>query len=163
METRRCIPIGLFLAACLSVLACTGVFRNYGRFNPSDDVNQAFANYQVNKDFRYYISGSDLYPNAIMGLSRSYRLDPRTLWREVPMTTEKMKEIVQYMSSRDSTRPLEGFELLDDNDRPIGVWYSLVEAKTFLRIQEDGTVRIDTPPLAIHKSQVSSLMVVSVH
>ena len=163
METRRCIHICLFLAGCLSVLACAGIFRNYGRFNPSDDVKRAFSNYQVNEDFRYYISGSDLYPNTLMGLSRSYRLDPRTLWREVPMTMEKMKEIVQHMNTRDMIRPLMGFELLDNNDRPIGVWYSLVEAKTFLRIQEDGTVRIDTPPIEIHDRKVGSLMIASVH
>ena len=163
METRRYVRVCLFLAVCMSVLACGGMFRNYGRFNPSDEVYQAFATYQVNKDFRYYISGSDLYPNALMGLSRSYRLDPRTLWREVQMTPEKMKEIVQYMNYKGPIRQLKGFELLDNNDRPIGVWYSLVGVPTFLRIQEDGAVRIDTPPLEIHERQVGSLMMASVH
>jgi hypothetical protein len=146
------------LAVCLSVLACTGMFRDYGRFNPSDEVFQTFATYQVNKDFRYYISGPDLYPNALMGLHRSYQLDPRTLWREVQMTPEKMKEIVEYMNTRTLSRRLEGFELLDNNGRPIGVWYSLLEVRTFLRIQEDGTVRIDTPDLDIHEGKAGSLM-----
>ena len=147
MKTKRCVRVCLLLVVCLSVLACAGMFRNYGRFNPSDEVFQAFATYQVNKDFRYYISGPDLYPNALMGLNRSYQLDPRTLWREVQMTPEKMKEIVGYMNTRALINRQTGFELLDNNDRSIGVWYSRIEVQTFLRIQEDGTVRIDTPNL----------------
>ncbi len=35
----------------------------------------------------------------------------------------------------------------DDKGRPIGVWYSILTARTFLRMQENGTVRIDTPEL----------------
>ena len=100
MKTRRCVRVCLLLTVCLSTLACAGMFRNYGRFNPSDAVTQAFATFQVNKDFRYYITGPDLNPNALMGLHRSYRLDPSSLWREVQMTPEKMKEIVEGMNTK---------------------------------------------------------------
>jgi len=159
METKRCVRVCLLLAVCLSILACAGMFRDYGRFNPSEEVFQAFATHQINKDFRYYISGPDLYPNAIMGLHRSYQLDPRTLWREVQMTPKKMKEIVEYMNIRTALINRQtGFELLDNNDRPIGVWYSRIEVQTFLRIQEDGTVRIDTPNLKPHEGKAGSLM-----
>jgi hypothetical protein len=98
-----------------------------------------------------------------MGLNRSYQLDPRTLWREVQMTPEKMREIVGYMNTRSLSQRQTGFELLDNNDRPIGVWYSFLEVRTFLRIQEDGTVRIDTPDLNIHEGKAGSLMRDSVH
>ena len=160
METRRSVRVCLLLALCLSTLACTGMFRNYGRFNPSDEVLQAFATYQVNKDFRYYISGPDLNPNALMGLHRSYRLDPATLWREVQMTPEKMKEIVEGMNTKASSQHefQKGFELLDNNGRPIGVWYSLMRARTFVQIQEDGTVRIDTPDLDMYEKKAGSLL-----
>ena len=160
MEMRRCVCGCLFMALCLSVLACAGMFANYGRFNPSDEVYQAFVTFQVNKDFRYYISGSDLHPNAFMGLSRSYQLDPRTLWREVQMTPEKMKEIVEGMNAKASSQReyLKGFDLLDNNGRPIGVWYSLMRAQTFVRAQEDGTVRIDTPDLQTWERRAGSLL-----
>ena len=160
MQTRRCVRVCLFVALCLSVVACAGMFANYGRFNPSDEVYQAFVTYQVNKDFRYYISGSDLHPNALMGLSRSYQLDPRALWREVQMTPEKMKEIVEGMNAKASMQReyLKGFQLLDNNGRPIGVWYSLMRAQTFVRTQEDGTVRIDTPDLQTWERRAGSLL-----
>ena len=160
METRRCGHVCLLLAVCLSVLACTGMFRNYGRFNPSDEVSQAFATFRVNNDFRYYISGPDLNPNALLGLDRAYRLDPRTLWREVQMTPAKMKDIVEGMNTK-ALRQHEfqkGFELLDNNGRPIGVWYSLMRARTSLQTQEDGTVRIDTPDLETYERKAGSLM-----
>jgi hypothetical protein len=160
METRRSVLFCLLLAVCLSALACTALFRNYGRFNPSDEVTQTFTTYQVNKDFRYYVSGSDLYPNALMGLHRTYRLDPETLWKEVQMTPEKMKEIVEHMNTK-ASQHIEfqrGFELLDNNGRPIGVWYSLARARTSLHIQENGTVRIDTPDLEMYEKKAGSLL-----
>ncbi len=160
MKTRRCVRVCLLLAVCLSTLACAGMFKNYGRFNPSDEVMQAFATFQVNKDFRYYITGPDLNPNALMGLHRSYQLDPSSLWREVQMTPAKMKEIVEGMNTKALTQHefQKGFELLDNNGRPIGVWYSLVRARTFLQIQADGTVRIDTPDLEMYERKAGSLL-----
>ena len=84
-----------------------------------------------------------------MGLHRDYRLDPETLWKEVAMTPEKMKEIVDNIHTKAAEYGQfpTGYEMTDDKGRPIGVWYSMMTARTFLRMQENGTVRIDTPPL----------------
>lgn len=150
MESRRHIFFCLLFAVCLSAAACTGhFFRNYGRIDPSSEVTRAFETYQVNPSFRYYISGSDLYPSALMGLDRNYRIDPRTLWKEVVMTPEILKEIVEHMKTKAyEFRMFQyGFEMTDDTGRPIGVWYSIMQARTFLHMEENGTVRIDTPEL----------------
>lgn len=150
MNRKRKTLLGLLLAVCLSATACSGpFFRNYGRIDPSNEVTRSFEAYRINPAFRYYISGSDVYPNALMGLHRDYRLDPRTLWKEVTMTPAKMKEIVEFMQAKASEFRLfqHGFEMSDDKGRPIGVWYSILTAPTFVRMQEDGTVRIDTPKL----------------
>lgn len=129
------------------------LFRNYGRINPSNEATRAFESHQVNADYRYYISGSELYPNALMGLHRDYRLDPETLWKEVTMTPKRMKEIVENMKTKAAEYRLfqYGFEMSDDKGRPIGVWYSILTVTTFLRMQENGTVRIDTPELDIYE------------
>ena len=144
----------LFMALCLVLTACTGqFFRNYGRIDPSGEVTDAFERYEVNPDFRYYISGSDLYPNALMGLHREYRLDPETLWKEVEMTPERMKGIVEHMKIKASEfyQHQYGFEITDNGGRPIGVWYSILEARTFVQVKEDGIVRIDTPDLDTYR------------
>lgn len=153
MNGRRsgCFYLILILMLCLSAAACSGsLFRNYGRINPNGEVTQAFEGYRVNSEFRYYVSGGHLYPNALMGLHRDYQLDPSTLWREAPgMTTAKMKEIVDNMKTKASELQIfqHGFEMSDNKGRPIGVWYSVLWAPTLLRMNEDGTVRIDTPAL----------------
>jgi hypothetical protein len=158
MKTRRCVRVCLSLALTLSTLACAGMFVNYGRFNPSDEVTKAFATYQVNKDYRYYISGPDLNPNALMGLGKAHQLDPRTTWREVQMTPEKMKEIVEGMNTKGYSQheSQKGFEILDNDGRPIGVWYSIMRARTFVSMQKDGTVRIDSPDLDIYEKKPGS-------
>jgi hypothetical protein len=143
MESRRSL-------SALACTACTGqFFRNYGRIDPSGETTRVFEKYQVNPEFRYYMSGSDIYPNALMGLNRSHRLDPRTLWKEVAMTPARMKELVEQMKTKafDSHQYPHGFEMSDDQGRPIGVWYSILSARTFLHMEENGTVRIDTPDL----------------
>ena len=82
-----------------------------------------------------------------MGLLKAYRLDPSTTWREVDISPVKMQEIVRNMRDRTFVRKpsLYGFEMSDTSGRQIGIWYSTLEAPTFLRMNEDGTVRIDTP------------------
>ncbi len=43
--------------------------------------------------------------------------------------------------------------MLDNNGKPIGVWYSILSAQTFLRMNDDGTVRIDTPDLDTYEKR----------
>ena len=150
MGSIRSACFYLLLVACLNTMACTGqLFRNYGRINLNSETTRAFESYSVNTDFRYYISGSDSYPNAIIGLHRDYRIDTQTLWKEVEMTPKVMQNIVRSMKEKASAhqRFLYGFELVDPKDQPIGVWYSIQTARTCLQMKDDGTVRIDTPDL----------------
>ena len=143
-----CLP--LLLVACLSTMACSGqLFPSFGRINLNGETTRAFENHTVDKDMRYFISGTDTYPNAIIGLHRDYRIDPESLWREVDMTSDVMRKIVGSMKEKTANRLLflYGFELLDPKGKPIGVWYSIQTARTCLQIKDDGTVRIDTPDL----------------
>jgi hypothetical protein len=67
----------LILVLCLGTAACAAsLYRNYGQFNPSGEVTKAFEGYRVHPEYRYYVSGPDINPNALMGLHRNYRLDP---------------------------------------------------------------------------------------
>ncbi len=146
---KKSYGLYLTIALCLAVAACAGLLRNYGKLETSREVTAAFERYEVNPLYRYYISGANLHPNALMGLHRQYRLDPATLWREVEMTPARMKEIVQGMKTRafEFYEYQYGHEMRDPQGKPIGVWYSILSAVTFIRMNEDGTVRIDTPDL----------------
>jgi hypothetical protein len=147
MNSRRNVGFCMLLIAGLTTIACAG--RLYGRIDGSAEATLAFERYSVNPAYRYYISGSDVYPNALIGLSRDYHLDPETLWKEVEMTPKLMKELVDQMKARASQlmQSPQGFNLVDDQGRVIGVWYSLITARTFIEMKKDGIVRIDTPDL----------------
>lgn len=144
-RNSRFYPI---LALCLWTVACSpSMFSNYGRITPDWEVTKQVEGYQVNPEMRYYISGADLKPAALMGLLKPYRLDPSTTWREVDMSPVKMEEIIVNMMDRGFVRrpSLQGFEMQDSSGRPIGIWYSTLETQTFLRMNRDGTVWVDTP------------------
>jgi len=135
---------------CLGLTSCSTVSLSrsgYGRITPDVGATEVFESYLVNPDYRYYISGVDLNPNAFMGLHRDYRLESPTLWREVDISADRMKEIVDGMRSKAEGLMMfqYGFEITDNSDTPIGIWYSILDARTFVRINEDGTVRINTP------------------
>ena len=150
MRSVKNVGLCVLLLLCLGVLSCSGsLFRNYGQILPAGGETKDLESGVVRPELRYYTSGSDLYPNALIGLHRDYRLDPETLWKEVAMTPGKLREIVGFMktkASEFSQFPHE-FELLDTGGKKIGFWYSLLKARTFLRFEEDGTVMIQTPEL----------------
>ena len=141
--------------ACVLIIflssGCTGsFFKNYGRITPDGNVTNAFEKYQVNPNYNYYISGSDVYPRAIIGLDKAYVLD-FDLWKKVDMTPAKLRELVTYMKDKAAAvnfkATLHGFAMLDDKGKEIGVWYSILEAKTSLKMKDNQTVIIVTPDI----------------
>src|SRR4030042_241063 len=135
MTAKRCTSLIPAILLCLAAAACTGpLFRNYGRILPSEEMTAAFESHRLDPGLRYYISGSNLYPNALMGLRRDCRLDPETLWKEVEMTPTLMKEIVGFMQAKASEYRLSqyGFEISDDQGPRAGVWYSILSARPFI-------------------------------
>ena len=148
MGTRSLGLLVLIFFLCLGLMSCsTRSSGNYGRITPDAGVTKIVEAYLVNPDYRYYISGVDLNPNAFMGLHRDYRLEPSTLWREVESPAASMKEIVDGMrrKAQDLLMLQYGFNITDSDGKSIGIWYSILDAKTFVRVTEEGTVRIDTP------------------
>ena len=140
-----CILILLPCAGCATML-----FKNYGSIVPDGSVMDAFDKYQVNPNYNYYYSGSEVYPSAVIGLDKAYALDS-DLWKKVDMTPAKLREIVMSMKDKAATvnfkAPLHGFAMLDDKGKQIGVWYSILEAKTSIKMKGDRTVIIITPDI----------------
>ena len=150
MRSVKNVGLCVLLLLCLGVPSCSGShFRNYGQILPGGEVTRDLERGVFHPELRYYTSGSDLYPNALIGLHRDYRLPPAALWKEVAMTPEKLREVVGFMKTKAfeyGQFPYE-FELLDRGGKKIGFWYSLLSARTFLRFEEDGTVLLPTPDL----------------
>lgn len=127
---------------------CAGLFNgNYGKIVPDWNVMHAFENYQVNPGLNYYISGSDVYPHAIIGIDKRYSLNS-TLWKKVEFTPQTLKALVDDMNAKVSeiNQTLHGFTILDTKGNDIGNWYSILSAKTTVKI-EDHSVVIITPDI----------------
>jgi hypothetical protein len=153
MRSVKNVGLYLLLLLCLGVLSCSGsLFRNYGQILPVGETKD-LENGVVLPELRYYTSGSDLYPNALIGLHRDHRLDPEALWKEVAMTPQKLREIVGHMKAKafEFDQFPHEFELLDPGGKKIGFWYSILSARTFLRFEADGTVMILAPELETYE------------
>lgn len=152
MRWRRVLVLMALLIMGLNIAGCSG-FGNYGRILPSGEVDREMDEAAVHAELRYYTTGSDLYPNALIGLHRDYRIDPETQWKEVAMTPEKLREIVGYMKAkaREFHQYPYGFDLLDREGKKIGFWYSIFLARTYLRFETNGTVTIQTPELETYE------------
>ncbi|MEA1935855.1 MAG: hypothetical protein U9M96_03415 [Thermodesulfobacteriota bacterium] len=136
----------------LSSVGCAGLISGeYGTIAPNRDVTESFENYQIDPDFNYYISGSDVYPNAVIGIDRSYTLNSK-LWKKVEFTPETLKDLVGDMKAKVSelNEILHGFNILDDKGNKIGDWYSILSARTTVKI-EDHSVIIITPDIDTYK------------
>lgn len=145
--SAACIMLLLLSSGCASMQ-----LKNYGSIVADGRVTAAFDKYQVNPNYDYFYSGSEVYPNAVMGLDKAYALDS-DLWKKVDMTPAKLREIVTYMKDKAATvnlmTSLHGFVILDDKGKQIGVWYSILKAttKSSVRMKDDKTVLIDTPDI----------------
>lgn len=146
MKRRREVFLsGICILLLLSFTGCAGShLALYGGIIPDGEVTESFEEYRIDPDFNYYISGSDMYPNAIMGLGKAYTLGS-TLWKKVEMTPGQLREFVTNMQRK--ALVIHGFALVDDRGNRIGVWYSILSAATSLRMENDRTVVIPTPAL----------------
>jgi hypothetical protein len=153
-EMKKHWKINLYLMCILTVLPSVGhastLFKNNGKIIPDGKVTSAFETYQINPNYNYYISGSDTYPHAILGLDKVYNLEP-DLWKRVDMTPQKLRELVTDMQSKvrsvNIRLSLHGFALFDNKGKQIGTWYSIVTATTSLRMKDDRTVVVITPDI----------------
>lgn len=121
---------------------------NYGQILPSEEVTRAFESHEVHPGFVYYTSGSDDFPNAIIGIDENWTL-VSDVWKRKDFSPETMTETVENMRHRASTilLPLHGFVIVDNKNFPIGIWYSLMEARTRVKIAGDREAVVFPPPL----------------
>jgi hypothetical protein len=147
-EHLRIVYFFLCILIIFLFSGCAGALKaDYGRITPDRNAERDLETYQVNPNYNYYISGSEIRPNAIIGLDKGLTVEP-DLWEKVEVTPKKFRELVMGMNSGlDSMlgESFSGFALFDHKGKQIGVWYSLPDARTSLRMKDDHTVIIFTP------------------
>jgi len=146
--TIRMDPVLLFMIFLVAVAALFAMSRfagnHYGELRVNPDVGEAFENGEVQERLRYYTSGPDGAPNAMMGLDRDWVLAPG-LWKPAEMTPTRMKTLVGSMEERGQT--LFGFDMVDHRGQKIGELFSVLGVQTTIVMGRDNQVDIETPPV----------------
>ena len=143
---RLSLMVAFLFAASLS--GCAGFLTGYGAIRPDLNVTRTFESFQMNPSYVYYYSGSEMYPNALIGLDKKYTLEP-DLWKKTGPSPKTFKDIILQMKTQalNVGQTQHGFSILDDQGRPIGAWYSILGATTSVKMIDERTVLIYQPPL----------------
>ena len=125
----------------------------YGNIFPDDKATKDFEAFKIDPGMNYYYSGPDLYPNALIGLKKQYVLDSN-LWKPIKPTPESFRDMIIHMQDKaqEYREYQHGFIMYDDKKQPIGVWYSILKARTFTQMGEGNKVRVYTPDLMIYQT-----------
>lgn len=147
MKNTRIFLLAAILCTAAFFEGCAALLKNYGSLAPNDGAASAFEGYRVDPNLNYYFSGPQSYPHALLGLDKSYKLDS-DLWRKIEMTPAVLKNLVSNMQQRAKDLSIfqHGFAVLDDKGNQIGIWYSPLDTRTYVKMEGERTVMIDTPP-----------------
>jgi hypothetical protein len=145
------MSIQVLIVVLLAVIAAITLFRKlsgnrYGNLRPSLETTNAYLSFQVDPGMSYFISGSDVYPNAIVGVRKSWTLQS-DLWKPVAMDAKAMKGWVEAMKNVGFAAGVipYGYEIFDDRDQKIGNWFSLPGQKITVWIREQNRFDLSTP------------------
>ena len=151
MRKHGMISAVLLAAALMGFLAgCSGkLLKDMGSFKPSVEATENFKKFVVRGDYTDFISGSDVYPVAIFGLRKDWIIDSdEDLWKKIEPKTEIMADLVTNMQRRLNEccyQSPHGFDILDNQGRKIGEWYSMLGLIIGIKTKEEGKVIIYPP------------------
>jgi len=146
--TKPWVAATLVLLLALTA-ACAG---KYGSIRWDTDVGRSFETAQVLPGHRYYTTGSDTAPDAILALREDHPLSTNS-WREVAMTPETLARLADRMRGTRSVGPF-GRVVLDERGGVIGGWYSYLDP-TPVKLLDDGGVVIAPPVGTIEDTRPS--------
>jgi hypothetical protein len=148
MDVKVLLVIGLAILGGLVLFFSGRLRERYGALRASESVTRAYEQYQLHPELSYYISGPDVYPRAVIGIDRRLLLDS-DLWKQRDFDAETFRETVRNMQSiaLSTMQMLHGFEIVDQQGRRVGTWFSVLDVRTTIKMLKDNRVRVDPPPL----------------
>jgi len=142
---RGAVGIGAAVLALAAGLAgCSG---RYGSTRYDARAGRDFELAHVLEGHRYYATGSEVVPHALLALREDRPLRSE-LWHEVPMSPETLARLVDRMRGTRFDHPSSSV-VLDDRGGRIGVWYSWLPPMP-VRLLDDGGVVI-APPFGLQE------------
>ncbi len=122
------LALSMILSGCV---ATTGSQNLGGGIKESSEITSKYRSLTIDPNYNYFYSGTELQPNAIMGIDKTYTVQSK-FWHQVELTEEQLQYWVKWgdRQSADegfSTRYLGrymGAYILDLQGQAIGDWYS---------------------------------------
>ncbi len=130
----------------ISLIVLAGCAQNYGRLQRNEEVDKIFKTYQVLPDHKYYYSGPEGRPDAIMGIHKDYTLET-TQWVQFNISGNTLKKGVDSINFHNSNRVRNypyGFIIFDPDGRQVGVWYSIWDWTTVI-LEQDNLITVFPP------------------
>jgi hypothetical protein len=125
MNRRLFLLVPALFAAL--VAACTT--GNIGNIRTSPEVARQFQNVESNPSYRYWYLNQENSPYGVIGLDREYGFEGGPLWNAVATDSATFKKVVGLVGSFPVAGSYTtGFTIFDPAGRPIGVWYSSLNA-----------------------------------
>ncbi len=138
---------GNFLVIILAGFALSGCAQcvDCGRMVMDHRVTSVFTSATINPDYRYYYSGNEAEPDAIMGLRKEYTLTGG-YWYEKELTQE---HLAWWVDNIETSRVLfadgpNGFEIVRPDGGIAGLYYSRLEW-VVIKFPEPGVIYVSTP------------------
>lgn len=123
-------------------LVCAGCSGRYGSIRLDARVARDLSAARVLPGHRYYTTGSELGPAAIVAMREDRSL--RGAWREIAATPALLAKLSAEMQGT-RLAPPDGAVILDDRGERIGIWFSYLSFPPPPKLLDDGGVELATP------------------
>jgi len=153
------VPI---IALTIILIGCAGITKNFGKFTPDEQAKITFESFQIDTNYRYYISGGDVYPIAILALDKTYTMG-NDLWKEMSFTKDTLQQTVANMQMRIRECCLTshfGFAVYDSKGKKIGILYTYLGLGIAIKVEENNIIHMygptDDEQLKRYQDRISS-------
>jgi hypothetical protein len=130
------VPLAVMLAL---FFGCAG---GYGRLEKGPEVTAAFVEHRLPSDYRFYYTGRDNMPYAIVGIRDGYRFQSK-FWKPIDPDSDAFKKMVRSPYGYQQSQVRGAFLIGPDGER-VGMWYSAYDFASF-RVTADRAVYVHSP------------------
>jgi len=132
-----CVAIAVFLLAPATSAGKLGSLKR----NP--EMEQSFKEGRPPAGYRYYATGRDNLPDAIVGLEPGYRQTAK-FWREIDAEAGDVKQLSTRMTANYKRDAPRAYAILSPDGHIIGVYFSSIYFTT-VEMGSDNAVKIYKP------------------
>lgn len=115
-------------------------YAETGSINRDSGITKEFEDYHFDTEYKYYFSGLENSPIAIIGLMKDHAVD-KISWAEVNPNSDKFKHIIELIKRFPETSfRADGANMFNSRKEKIGTYYSGASAGVFVNKDNNNTL-----------------------